>query len=80
MNRNQLLKQIMEYDFVQYELNLFLDTHPNDMKALQMFKRVTETSNKLRKMYEANYGPITASSSLSEHSWQWIESPWPWDN
>lgn len=79
MNRKQLLRQIMEYDFVQYELNLYLDTHPDDIRALKIFKQVSETAKELRKTYEENFGPITASGNTA-NTWQWIESPWPWDN
>lgn len=80
MNRNQLLKQIMEYDFVLYELNLYLDTHPDDVRALKMHRKAAETSDELRKVFETNFGPIVARNNMSTTTWQWLESPWPWDN
>ena len=80
MNRNQLLKQIMEYDFVLYELQLYLDTHPNDMRALKMFKQVSDTVCSLRKEFESKVGPIIARNNESTTTWQWLESPWPWEN
>lgn len=80
MNRNQLLKQIMEYDFVLYELQLYLDTHPNDIRALKMFKQVSDTVCSLRKEFESKFGPIIARNNESTTTWQWLESPWPWEN
>lgn len=78
-NRNQLLKQIMEYDFVQYELNLYLDTHPEDMRALAMHRKAADTAAELRAVYEENFGPLTAAQNHSTDCWQWVKSPWPWE-
>lgn len=69
----------MEYDFAEYELNLYLDTHPEDLKALRFFNKVSNKAKELRKLYEEKFGPITASENNSEDSWRWIENPWPWD-
>lgn len=80
ISRSRLLRQIMEYDFVQFELNLYLDTHPEDMRALRMHRKAADMAAELRAVYETNFGPITAAQNLSEERWQWIESPWPWDN
>lgn len=79
MNKSSLMRQVMEYDFAQYELLLYLDTHPEDAKALKLYKKVTEKAKELRNLYEAKFGPITASSAGTEERWNWIDSPWPWD-
>ena len=39
MQGNNLLRAIQMYDFYLYELNLYLDTHPNDNQALALFKK-----------------------------------------
>ena len=75
-----MLKQLMAYDFVQLELNLYLDTHPHDQKALKEFQRIRKIAEELRKKYEAEFGPITASAIDCENEWTWINSPWPWEN
>ncbi|MBQ3226383.1 MAG: spore coat protein CotJB [Clostridia bacterium] len=80
MNRNQMLKQLMEYDFVQYDLNLYLDTHPEDQKALKIFESVSEKAAALRKEFEAKFGPVTASQNNSVSEWRWLSAPWPWEN
>ena len=40
MSREDLMKEIMEYAFVEKELNLFLDTNPTDKKALEMHQSI----------------------------------------
>lgn len=75
-----MLKQLMAYDFVQLELNLYLDTHPHDQKALREFHRINKRAIELREKYEAEFGPITTSSVNCETEWTWINSPWPWEN
>lgn len=79
MSETKLMRQIMEYDFAQYELMLYLDTHPEDTKALKLYRKVTEKAKELRELYEAKYGPITADASMEESRWNWIDKPWPWD-
>ena len=47
----------MAVDFVVYELALFLDTHPNDRRALEDHNNFARKSHQLRAMYEKNMGP-----------------------
>ena len=39
MARCRLLKEIKQADFVLKELNLFLDTHPDNREALEKFQK-----------------------------------------
>lgn len=43
----QLLEEIQAIDFVIVELNLYLDTHPNDFEAIQQFNNATKKSMQL---------------------------------
>lgn len=79
-NRDRMLKQLMAYDFTLIELNLFLDTHPHDQKALQEFQRINKKAAELREIYELNFEPLTASAVTSTTEWTWVNSPWPWEN
>lgn len=80
MNRNELLKELMKYDFVVYELVLFLDTHPHDTKALEMYHCVVEKAKQLRHEYERKFGAISSDMVKNSDCWTWIDSPWPWEN
>lgn len=75
----QRLHELQSVDFVLVELQLFLDTHPQDMQALQQFNHYAHVRKKLVSEFEVRYGPLLQfGNSTSEFPWQWIEAPWPW--
>ncbi|AEE92008.1 Protein CotJB [Tepidanaerobacter acetatoxydans Re1] len=73
-----LLKEIMAVDFVLYELGLFLDTHPNEKRALEDHNSFTKKSYQLKTVYEEKYGPLHINS-ISGFPYQYINEPWPWE-
>ena len=77
----EMLLKIQEMEFVAIELNLYLDTHPCDEEALNDFNCAVDSSRKLVRKYEAQFGPLYnfGISQNCEASWQWINSPWPWE-
>lgn len=77
-NRCEILKKVMEADFVAYELQLFLDTHPNDKKAMEKYTEAVKRAKECREEYEENFAPITAAAAAGKLPWQWISSPWTW--
>jgi spore coat protein JB len=79
MSREELMRDLQAADFAAYELQLFLDTHPNDPRALMMFSQATQNAQSLKNEYESMYGPITAAGAAFKMPWQWIESPWNWE-
>ncbi len=75
----KMLKEIMSYEFTAIDLNLYLDTHPCDMKALAEYNQVVHQLRMLTRAYEQCYGPLAAAGfAPSQYPWQWIEEPWPW--
>ena len=79
MDKLRLLEEIKQYDFTLIELALYLDTHPNDTKALRIYASVSEKLNELKENYEHNYGPLTINGVNSGDRWTWIDGPWPWE-
>ena len=77
-NRDALLKKIQETDFALYETTLYLDTHPDDEKALCLHKEYTAASKELKHMYNETYGPLTPADNTQD-SWAWVCGPWPWE-
>lgn len=80
MKRDKLLRQIQEYDFAVNELTLYLDSHPNDAKALQMHCALSKEANLLQELYQKEYSSLVANNASQKGRWEWIESPWPWEN
>ncbi len=73
------LEEIQKVDFVLVELNLYLDTHPTDMQALQQFNQLVQRRKQLSYEFEMKYGPMMHfGHSFSRFPFQWPETPWPW--
>ena len=75
--RREMLMNIKEYDFALDELNLYLDTHPDDEKALCLHNKYARILKDLERDYQKVYGPLTANYPCRK--WRWIEEPWPWE-
>lgn len=75
--RSELLNEIRQCSFYVNELALYLDTHPDDRRAICLHN---ECANKLRKItdqYQQIYGPLTINFPCNK--WRWLEQPWPWE-
>lgn len=79
MRGSDLLKVIQIYDFYLYDLNLFLDTHPNDRNALAKFNEIKERRKKAVDIYIEKYGPLNAIQNDSDEHFYWADDPWPWE-
>ncbi len=75
----KLLHDLQSVDFVLVELNLYLDTHPDDEAAIAQYNQFCELRHRIAAQYEAQYGPLmNFGHSLSKAPFQWKEAPWPW--
>ena len=76
----QLLEEIMELEFAAVELNLYLDTHPFERKAISQYNDVVHELRARKQRYEMKYGPLANYGTYtSEYPWGWVEEPWPWE-
>ena len=79
MDKNKLLKRVKALDFAVIEAGLFLNTHPSDPKALAYFNKMNEERQTAYEQYVDTYGPLTIFDCMGTDSWDWVESPWPWE-
>jgi spore coat protein JB len=81
MRREQLemLRELQALEFTAFDLNLFLDTHPKDQRALADYSRAIRESECIKNIYTVNYGPLMAEDNVNQNCWRWIEEPWPWE-
>lgn len=75
-DREKLLRKIMEYKFAINDLALYLDTHPNDRRALAKHNEYVEKLDEVTKEFEKMYGPLTIETVME--SWEWAQELWPW--
>lgn len=79
--KEELLFNIGEYSFIAHDLNLYLDTHPNNQMALNMFIEYRNKANELINNYERKYGPLNISGVNDDKiPFSWVASEWPWGN
>lgn len=75
--KEEMLQQIRCYDFAINELALYLDTHPDDDKALCLHRKYAREARDLKDKYQKVYGPLTINYPCNK--WRWLEEPWPWE-
>lgn len=73
------LTELQALGFVLVELNLYLDTHPDDKEAFSMFQKYAALEEEGRRIYEAKYGPLTNAATASQERYIWTHGPWPWE-
>lgn len=79
MNRDELLTELMQLDFMAVDIVLYLNTHPDDKAAIAQYNKTVTAADTVRSKYEAMYGPLCSFRSLSsEDDFNWINNPWPW--
>ena len=77
--KDEMLVNIGQYSFMAHEMNLYLDTHPNDRDALSKFHEFRDKANELIKNYERKYGPLAVSGNVSNQTpFDWVTTKWPW--
>ena len=72
-----LLRQLRAEKFALIEVKLFLDSHPDDKKALAFYKEHEELYRHLKKRWEKE-----TCEKLSDDGsrWTWVDTPWPWQS
>ncbi len=80
INCEELLLRIQALEFAALDLNLYLNTHPGDARALADFNQISAALAQTRTAYEQAFGPLmNYGHSLSCGRWAWIDEPWPWE-
>lgn len=72
------LAELQTMAFAIQELALYLDTHRNDMEALEMYRAYQKMYAEGKKKYEKEYGPLNHLSESGE-KYRWLDDPWPWE-
>ena len=77
-DKERLLYQVMAYSFAIYDLNLYLDLHPDNKGMLDLFKKYVKEEKELCNEYVNKYGPLEVNE-VKGQKFDWINSPWPWE-
>ena len=77
MSAQQLMKKVSEAAFYVTDLKLYLDTHPDDTKALRMFEEASENAKACFDAFEKRCYPLFAFNADCDESWEWLTGVWP---
>ena len=73
------LFDLMAVWFTINEMNLYLDTHPNDSEALELLMESIKKYDDLKVDYVLTYQPLCLSlGDFSKSPFVWLKK-WPWE-
>lgn len=82
VNKNELpvtpLTELQILAFGIQELALYLDTHINDMEALELYRAYQKLYEEGKQKYEKVCGPLTHTAKV-DGAYKWLNGPWPWE-
>lgn len=73
-----MLSQVQTLAFAVQELALYLDTHRDDMEALEVYRAYQKMYEQAREQYTKQCGPLNHMSP-GEGEYRWLDDPWPWE-
>ena len=79
LDENNPLNLLRAYQFALIDLQLYLDTHPNDVVTKELFDKYLDEYNQAKKLYEEKCGPLTLDSEANKGKvWKW-QKGWPFE-
>ncbi len=75
--REEMIMKIRELDFAVEDIALYLNTHPDDRRALCLHNTYAKQLRDVKDKYQRVYGPLTIDFLCNK--WRWLETPWPWE-
>ncbi len=79
MSRRELLQWINLVSFVVVDMTLYLDSHPHDEAACEIFQKYLDMRMCAMKDYAQKYGPLTVDTATASSPWCWDDQPLPWE-
>lgn len=77
LSKCDLMKKVQSLAFTINDLALYIDTHPNDEKAVELHKQYSIQYRNSYEEYQRKYGPLSIFCPCN--SWKWLANPWPWE-
>lgn len=73
------LGELMALQFMMKEMQLFLDTHPDDTVVFSALQNVIELYETGARTYARLYGPLSLKDMQYADKYTWTNDPWPWE-
>ena len=72
-----LMDKLCEAHFFVHDLKLYLDTHPDDRNALEMFKEACKQYCACFEAFERCCYPLRECGAGEDGEWDWLCGAWP---
>lgn len=83
VNKNLLpatpLSELQVLAFAVQELALYLDTHPEDPEALELYRQYQELYQTCSDNYQQKIRPLNHAIPSQDGNYAWLDDPWPWE-
>ena len=83
VNKNELpvtpKTELQVLAFAIQELALYLDTHPKDQEALDLYQQYQQMYHHGMEEYAASVGPMNHRTPTGGNKYRWLDDPWPWE-
>ena len=73
--RQEMMKQIKCLSFAVVDISEYLDTHPDDRKAICLHKEYCNRLEEIKDKYQRIFGSLSIYYPCNK--WRWLEEPWP---
>ena len=77
--QQNMMRRLQVQSFVIDDIRLYLDTHPDDKRALEYYQKYRSLKEQTEREYVERYGPIDSFQVDSSTRWTWVDTPWPWE-
>lgn len=73
------LSELQAIGFAVQELALYLDTHRDDMEALELYQKYQQMYHDKNAEYVQRCGPLSHRNPVNKREYTWLSDPWPWE-
>lgn len=77
--QQNMMRRLQVQSFAIDDIKLYLDTHPDDKKALAYYNKYCHLQEQTMAQYVERFGPINVMQVESDDRWTWVDTPWPWE-
>ena len=83
VNKNELpvtpKTELQALGFAVNELALYLDTHPEDKEALELYRVYQKMLHDGNMEFSRQHGPLNHGRPVDDKTYTWMDDPWPWE-
>ena len=77
--KDKLMNELQALQFSLVDLWLYLDSHPENAQAIKTCRELSKRRDEVVKEYEQSFGALTPGACPNADYWDWVATPFPWE-